>query len=277
MQACYDSDSLYISFGGIDTVIVTRCCNLIKKGIPKKEFFNKTIKELSVDSITNEIQVGAGQYCDHNCKFNCIKKVFVGAVSVCNLHCYHCIAGFDPSIGGKTNEMPLQEIHDRKQFFFEILNSLRDKHLNLIGFDGSGEIFIYYNDIINYLKSIGPNDTETIQFLTNATLLDEKKIVELYKLSKQTKVKYNFVVSIDGLSKETFTACRPGASFEKVMKNFNLLKKLFFTAVTFTVKRPNLVDAKSVIKSFKDMGADAVWVKYDFFDEEYCAHYLEEC
>ena len=277
MEECQETQSLYVYYNYLDNsmINVTRCCSLCEKEIPKKDFFNKSFEELANLAITNTFKNG------HKCKFlsGCkfsknIKEVWISSIAVCNLRCYHCIAGFDKSIGEyHPFDITKEEIINRKNFVFDILNFLKGKNLQEISLDGSGEIFMYYDELIEYLTTISSNDTKVFRFLTNATLLNEKKIIELYKLSKKTGVNYSFYISVDGISEKTFNACRPNADFKKVFNNLILIKKLFnLVDVTFTVKRPNIEDTPFIEDFFKKLGINLLW-KYDYFDAEFCSQY----
>ena len=96
--------------------------------------------------------------------------------------------------------------------------------------------------------------------INSMRLLNDKRIMELYNISKATGVDYSFNISIDGLSEETFSACRPNADFKKVLSNLNLIQKLFtYVDVTFTVKRPNIKDVPNVENFFKDNDIGAIF------------------
>lgn len=276
-MGCSRNSSLFISYNDDESVLISRCCLLQEKKTTKTDLFNKDFKDLALEAINYAPRNGHSNQCSFDCGFTSnIRDVCINSIAVCNLRCYHCCSGFD---GCVENFYPhlfsKEELSNRKKFTFDILNYLKGKHLHAISLDGSGEIFVYYNDLIEYLKTLSPSDTETFYFLTNATLLNDKRIMELYNISKATGVDYSFNISIDGLSEETFNACRPNADFKKVLSNLNLIQKLFtYVDVTFTVKRPNIEDVPNVENFFKDMNVHLVW-NSDYFDEKYCSQFVK--
>lgn len=98
---------------------------------------------------------------------------------------------------------------------------------------GSGEIFVYYDSLIPYLKSLNTKDFKNINFITNGNLLSDKHLEELKNISIQTGINYIFTYSVDAVTKETYEKVRIGGDFNKVLQNIkknniSILKKQCF-------------------------------------------------
>lgn len=276
-MACCKTSDLLVSYNNIaQTIDIGRCCQLTQKTISLEDFLNKSLDDLGKLAISYEFKEGHDNQCQKNCAFSKhIKNITLNVISACNLRCYHCCAGFDGIIDGWS---PLNKeqnnIFKAKEFLFKMLNLLKNSNIDTLFLDGSGEIFIYYNELIAYLNDITSNNIKNIFFMTNGTLLNEDKINQLYEISKKTGVNYQFNLSIDGIKEGTFSKCRPGADFNKVILVLKKLNELFgSTLVTFTVKRPNIEDVPQVEEFFKNLGSNVLWSS-DYFDEEYCSKYV---
>ena len=178
----------------------------------------------------------------------------------CNIRCYNCIAEASNHI-----------IDNAKKRLFEVINKIIEEKYFLKGLqiDGSGEIFLIYDELKEILQKIDSKYIQQIIFSTNATLLSEKRILELKEISEKTKVEYTFDISLDGITKETYEATRVGANFEKVISNINILKKFFKFRMSFTYKKTNISDNKdNIIKFFKNLGAYYTLIRPDFYDKE---------
>lgn len=276
-MACCKTSDLLVSYNNIaQTIDIGRCCQLTQKTISLEDFLNKNLDDLGELAISHEFKEGHDNQCQKNCAFSKhIKNITLNIIRACNLRCYHCCAGFDGIIEGwsplnKEQNNPLKA----KEFLFKMLNLLKNSNIDTLFLDGSGEIFIYYNDLVEYLNDITSDNIKNIFFMTNGTLLDEDKINQLYEISKKTGVNYQFNLSIDGIKEGTFSKCRPGADFNKVILVLKKLNELFgSTLVTFTVKRPNIGDVPQVEEFFKNLGSNVLWSS-DYFDEEYCSKYV---
>lgn len=249
-----------------DKVFLRRCCYLEPFSILSIEDFLK---------INNIIEY-AYQYCNVPPVFNdehkdsclvChfpkkIEKVTVGLSKACNLRCYHCF--WD----GMHKDSP-----ETKQLYFKTLENIKRNCLTEIRLNDRGEPFFYYNQTLNYLKSLNPDkDTKQVSFVSSLSTLNETRIKELKQVSDNTGIPYkNITVSIDGITKETFEATRIGANFEKVMNNLELMVKEFGSenvCINYVIKKPNFKDKN--IKEFflKNFNIGYTFVTYDCFDEE---------
>ena len=194
------------------------------------------------------------------CSFppNKIKQVVVSISHACNIYCHNCF--FD----GRH-----KDTKQIKDLFFKTLYGLKGHQLYQLQLTDQGEPFFYYNEVIKFLRSLTPNDTETMRFFTNMTLLNKNRILELKKISEETGVKYMFVASIDGITKESFEGTRCGAKWEQVMENFDNLISIFDKkdiCVSCTIREASICDLPK-IKPFFDAKGIEVNIYYDMLDE----------
>lgn len=245
------------------SVNIQSCCFLKGKTISFDEFIKTPFNTLSNYRYNNEGEI--------DCKFNCnLKKVtnlYLCFFRCCNIHCYNCCAGKFNNIKDATSIM-------EKVFNKVLLEKNNYKRLYL---DGSGEIFLIYDVLVDFLKKLSKDYCEEIIFASNATLLDEIKLKELKEISSKTNIKYSFDISLDGITKETYENTRRGATFEKVLNNIKNVSKLFEFDISFTAKKTNVSDNPyEVLDFFKELKPRAAFIRYDIFDDNIKKKYLEE-
>lgn len=239
-----------------DSFNIQPCCFIKPIPLSRDDFFKLPINELNYHRPENRNQVN----CGYPCVFKKIDYIILNILHSCNIRCYNCIAEASNHI-----------IVNAKKRLFEVLNKIIDERYFLKGLqiDGSGEIFLIYDELKEILQKIDSKYIQQIIFSTNATLLSEKRILELKEISEKTKVEYTFDISLDGITKETYEATRVGANFEKVISNINILKKFFKFRMSFTYKKTNISDNKDdIIKFFKNLGAYYTLIRPDFYDKE---------
>lgn len=188
-----------------------------------------------------------------------ITQVVVSISHACNIHCHDCF--FE---GHHTDTKQLKEL------YFETLYKLKGHNLYQLQLTDQGEPFFYYYEVVKFLKGLTPEDTQTIRFFTNMTLLNKSRIEELKKISEETGVKYMFVASIDGITKESFEGTRCGANWEQVMQNFDDLTNIFDKkdiCVCCTIRSASINDLPN-IKPFFDSKGVEVNIYYDMLDEK---------
>lgn len=239
-----------------DSFDIQPCCFINGITLSHDDFFKLSINELNYYRPENRNQVN----CGYPCVFKKIDYIILNILHSCNIRCYNCIAEASNHI-----------IVNAKKRLFEVLNKIIDEKYFLKGLqiDGSGEIFLIYDELKEILQKIDSKYIQQIIFSTNATLLSEKRILELKEISEKTKVEYIFDISLDGITKETFEATRVGANFDKVISNINILKKFFKFKMSFTYKKTNISDNKDdVIKFLKNLGAFDILIRPDIYDKE---------
>lgn len=239
-----------------DSFDIQPCCFIKPIALSRDDFFKLPINELSYHRPENRNQVN----CGYPCVFKKIDYIILNILHSCNIRCYNCIAEASNHI-----------IDNAKKRLFEVINKIIEEKYFLKGLqiDGSGEIFLIYDELKEILQKIDSKYIQQIIFSTNATLLSEKRILELKEISEKTKVEYTFDISLDGITKETYEATRVGANFEKVISNINILKKFFKFRMSFTYKKTNISDNKDdIIKFFNNLGASYTLIRPDFYDKE---------
>ena len=239
-----------------DSFNIQPCCFIDWITLSHDDFFKLPINELNYRRPENRNQVN----CGYPCIFKKIDYIILNMLHSCNIRCYNCIAEASDHI-----------IDNAKKRLFEVINKIIDEKYFLKGLqiDGSGEIFLVYDELKEILQKINSKYIQQIIFSTNATLLSEKRILELKEISEKTNVEYIFDISLDGITKETFEATRVGANFDKVISNINILKKFFKFKMSFTYKKTNISDNKDdIIKFFKNLGAFDILIRPDTYDKE---------
>ena len=245
------------------SIQMCRCCFLKPQVILSLDEYNKIDPIDFIESHDNSIKEFAPEWeghCDLSCDLNSrVKTVLLGLSYACNLKCYHCFHNIH-------RDLPLL-----KETYLNTLYKLKGHNLEEISPSTSGEEFIYYNEVRDWLKTLTPKDVKKIKHQTNLTLLNRERILELKQISDETEVNYFFMPSIDGITKETYEATRIDGKFEVVMQNLKDLVDIFGpqnVKPSFTIKEPNLPDVCNIVGFFKnnfgldiDIGADV----YDDF------------
>lgn len=126
---------------------------------------------------------------------------------------------------------PLEE----KELYLKVLNHIKLFNLESIDIIPLGEPFIYYQDILDFLKTLSNKNIRQINFTTSATLLTKKKINKLFQLQQTSGVKYLFIVSVDGITKKQYESISH-FSFKKILKIIKWLQKCFDIRIKYTLK-----------------------------------------
>ena len=241
-----------------NVVSLSRCSYL--KDIARLSY--QEIKNLDLFSVDFQdfLLKKSSPFCTVNCKSlnSKIKNISLGVSKACNLQCYNCFNRDCHSDNNKT-----------KDLYFYLLNKIKGHQLDSLLFNTQGEVFVYYDETIEYLKSLTSNDFKTIIFQTNATLLDDKRIDELHKISLATGIKYQFYVSMCGCSKKAYEQTQIGANFEKTVRNILMLVNIFKSQnikITYVIKRTNLSDVLSIKTFFNSLGVTNIDITYDLYD-----------
>ena len=157
--------------------------------------------------------------------------------------------------------------------YFRFLNESKElNNINTVQLMDVEEPFLYYNRTLEFLKSLKNTNIKSVIITTNATLLNKEKILQLKEISLETNVKYQFTVSIDGCTKETYENSRVCGNFEKVISNAKNIYSIFgkdHLIVSFTAKKHNLYDIP-YIKGFftKNFPGSQQWITKDLLAEK---------
>ena len=244
-MACLFDKHLTICFNDASNNIeLMRCCwSSCKTELSLKEFLK--IKDIiDYGSKISLVENTFGMCNENDCSkmSSSIENVQVSLLKACNLNCYHCFNTVHKDSSIKLNTY--------------CLNKLRSHNLNTLRLSGSGEIFVYYNSLITYLKSLNTQDFKNIKFFTNGNLLSDERLEELKNISIQTGINYIFSYSVDAVTKETYEKIRIGGDFNKVLQNIKKTISLFSknnVFLMFTIKKPNREEAKLYPKFYKEL------------------------
>lgn len=262
----YPQGALWITYDSFNNEIELKRC-LWHKPYEKISIENylkiDDIIQYSIDHEYNEgdctISEGEKIKCHQKCVLpKSIKNVSVSISHACNLNCYHCY--FD----GNHYDTP-----EMKKAYFDTLYKIKGHQLDKILLTDNGEPFIYYDEILEYIQSLSQNDTKCIEITTNLTLLNKEKIVKLYKAITMANIDYRFIVSLDGITKETFEAARIGANWEQVINNLKTLISLFGNekiVVSYVIRKPALKDAPFARSFFRKKFGLKTDIYYDYYD-----------
>jgi MoaA/NifB/PqqE/SkfB family radical SAM enzyme len=163
----------------------------------------------------------------------------------CNYDCIMC---------GQPHESPL--VHSD-----EVTNKLEGlkPYANFFRWQG-GEIFLkrgLFDYLVEFDKSCHPNLRRCI--ITNGSILDEKRLRALCEGDRPA----NFLVSIDGVSEETYNHIRKRGHYKKAMATLKILSDIQkergvrdLVKWNYVVMRSNLGEMKDAIDMAEDLGVD---------------------
>jgi tungsten cofactor oxidoreducase radical SAM maturase len=138
-----------------------------------------------------------------------VRKLYIQPTTDCNLHCRTCI----------HNVWDVPKAQMSMDTFQRVLESLDDlPHLTRIVFSGFGEPLIHPN-ILEMIGAVCKRNM-AVTLGSNGILLDAEMARELIKLGVD-----RLVVSIDGVSQETYAAVR-GAMLSQIVNNIRTLNEV---------------------------------------------------
>lgn len=180
-----------------------------------------------------------------------LSKVYIEPTSRCNLACETCIRN--------TWNEPMGDMDIK--VFDRLVDQLKSfEHVETVMFGGFGEPTAH-KDILYMIKSIKALGLR-VEMVTNGTLLDEAMLNSLMDCKLDT-----LWVSFDGTDETSFEDIREGASFNKVLNNLRMLKRLnreskhkIEVCIAFVAMKKNLEDLKNINRLVKSTGAKKVSV-----------------
>lgn len=259
MEFCsqIDRSTLELSVFSHECISFSRCSYL--SSLAQIKYDNlKNIDILSYDYVDN-FRKKSSELCTVPCKnlSSKIENVKVGISKACNYSCYHCF-----------NRRHIDSSRD-KEIYFYILNNIKGHSLNSLILGHQGEVFLYYEEIKNYLSELSFKDFKQVIFQTNLSLLNSFRIDELKKISDKTGVNYVFLPSLNGITPETHKAVTGQDDYYQVEGNLRYLLDQFGPQnikVTFVIKEPNMSDLPNVDNYLKNFGIKYLNISYDMFD-----------
>lgn len=189
-----------------------------------------------------------------------VREVIVGLSYACNLNCHHCL------YEGRHFDTSLQ-----KQIYFYTLNSIKGNKLDKITLTNKGEPFFYLSETMNYLRNFSKNDASCVSCITNGNCFGKSQIEELLKISNNNGFMFNFVFSIDAITKNVYERVRCGGDFDKVLKNLEQCIKNFGAEnviVSFCTNKINYNEAFQVRDFYAHNFGIRTDITVDYFDQE---------
>lgn len=263
---CPHKDQIYITFNEVNKLKIGTCCHTFPKDVSLYDFFKiKKFDDLGIKTL-ERTPVGAEVCKGIECPTSEMTSIDLSGAYKCNLNCFNCYHTVHKDTKKHIN------------LYFLILDHLSEMNIGgSLCLDGSGEILLYYKKFKQFLLNQTPKNFTQISIITNASYLTEKMIKELNDISISTGVEYLFIVSLDGITKETFESIRIGACFETVIKNIDELSKYFSMRINFTLKKDNYKEAYKLkdylIENFTFYKGVDIGYGYDFYDNsllKYC-------
>jgi len=177
-------------------------------------------------------------------------EIHLESSSRCNSHCITC-----------PRDKMMRELGELdRSLFKKAVEETANYKMDFIHLHLNGEpLFLDVDDLvwrINYAKKLNPD--ATVDFSTNASLLDEEKANKILT-SKLDLI----MISVDGGNKEDYEKCRKGLNWDTLIKNVTYLVKrkrefgscLYIQTGMIPLKQ-NISSLKEYYKVFQDIGVD---------------------
>jgi radical SAM protein with 4Fe4S-binding SPASM domain len=169
----------------------------------------------------------------------------VEVTTSCNLKCTMCEHTFMQEIGRNLKFSEFKKILDE------------NKNVQVVNLTGIGEALLNpeFIKMIEYAKSNGIY----VWFNDNFTLMNQEKAEKLLELGADF-----IILSLDGATKKTYEKIRVGADFDKVTKNFVMLRKLRDKkklekpklGINSVVLKENFHEIEEMVKLVNELKAD---------------------
>jgi Predicted Fe-S oxidoreductases len=177
----------------------------------------------------------------------------LGLTNICNLKCPLCITGM-----GK-------QLKDKKFMDYDMVKNIVSKikdYAIWVELYKWGESLLH-KDFINILYLMKENNLLT-RISTNLNIDYNKEL--FYGLVEAPL--HHMIVSLDGMTQETYSKYRIGGNLEKVKENLRILKEIKqeknslypIIDLQFLVNNHNIHEVKEIEKEFENLGADS-WYK----------------
>ena len=251
---CYSKGNIEVQMTNADTINFRKCCNLEEPlgNTTVEDFLNVEDKKSYLQKMSNVIPSNH-QFTTINMKRNCqetcwcdysenpLKGVTVSCRS-CNLRCTACRAEC------YSDETEIDN-------YYKILESIKGLGLDQIVITNRGEPFLKKERAFEYLESLTLADCKEILVVTNGTLIDETDIERLKTISDNSGIAFRFIVSVDGITAETYKASRRADMFDKVVKNAELLnEKGMLICVNYLITELTVDEILDAPKFWADKG-----------------------
>lgn len=220
---CLSAGSIEISCRENGMIKFWKCCKLhpveVIGAISFKNFMALENKHEYLDSKSRFIppkhkyfNTNATGVC-RGCKWCDYSKTPLNRITVisnsCNLRCSMCREDVYCS-------------QDESENYFGLLEAVRGMALEELFLTNGGEPFLHKERTLKYIESLTEKDFKIVGCITNGTTLDDEDIERLANL---TNVGFFSMVSVDGITEETYEKVRRNPYFKKVKHNILELNK----------------------------------------------------
>lgn len=249
---CYGAGNIELYFDTPQKIVAKKCCSVYSIDerlgeFPYTDFLDVERKREWLDELSRRIPDGhplfehwmlkgdstcnGTSWCDYSSVP--LNKVTV-ACNSCNLACPMCRA--EPYID--KNEV---------DHYYEVLESLRGLHLDVIFLTNRGEPFLQKERCFRWIESLTADDCEWVQGITNATLIDENDISRLAEISWRSGIKFLFMVSCDGITAGTYSGIRGRDYFDRCVSNILAFKRYgMLNTISIVIQEMNLHELNSM-------------------------------
>jgi MoaA/NifB/PqqE/SkfB family radical SAM enzyme len=190
----------------------------------------------------------------------------------CNLQCVMCNGDWSSSIRTHRERRPPLPVVYGDRFFDELAEFL--PHLEQVNFLG-GEPFLGKEPlrVMEMLIDMGLDVPVTVT--TNATQWS-KRIERICD-----RLNISFVVSLDGIHRQTYESIRIGAELDSVMANIERFKERVDpprtkVSITHCLMRPNWHEFVDLLRWAEDSGMDSVGINSVVYPEELSLYQMTE-
>lgn len=261
---CYSKGNIEVQLTDADTIKLLKCCTLTNEALGDttvEDFLGLEDKKSYLQKMSNVIPSNH-QFTTANMKRNCQEtcwcdyseeplKVVTVSCKSCNLHCTACRAEC------YSDETEIDN-------YYKVLESIKGMGLERIVLTNRGEPFLKKERAFNYLESLTLDDCKEVVFVTNATLIDEADIERLKTISENSGIEIRAIVSVDGITAETYKASRRSDMFDKVVKNAELLnEKGMLNDIQYLVTELTVDEIADAPKFWADKGIELVAIVCD--------------
>jgi len=188
-------------------------------------------------------------------------EMIIEVSSLCNLKCLMCF----------RNYLPKETKYSNMEFkvFQKIINECRKEGIAAVKLSWRGESLLNkdFVKMVAYAKKAGIEEVST---LTNATCLTPEVAQGLIDKGLD-----QIIISVDGVTKETYEKVRRGANFERVITNINKLIELKNNKPLIRLQITEIPENKDEIQDFVkewrgkvDEIAISGFIDYSYIDEE---------
>lgn len=236
---CWSADNIEVSCHEDGTLRFWKCCSLWGReslgSVRADDFLALEDRRAYLDAMSRVIPQGhrftvtnTTGLCN-GCSWCDYSGVPLGRVTVnnnsCNLRCSMCREDVYCS-------------DDECELYFRVLDSVRGMGLRELFLTNRGEPFLHKERTMRYLESLTEADFRQVGCITNATTLDDD---DIRRLEAITGVRLYVMVSVDGITEETYRRVRRNPHFSRVEHNIvELSRRGLLQGISVLITEDNL-------------------------------------